>query len=113
MIARIAVILVFAAGIGVSACGKLGDLEQPAPLFGAKAKADYQQQQQQHAADAARARARAQSQPPPPNDEATTSSEQPLTQAPYAPTIPGRNDTMPPQGEPGALPQPGQPGTPQ
>ncbi len=113
MIARIAVILVFAAGIGVSACGKLGDLEQPAPLFGARAKADYERQQQQHAADAARARARAQSQLPPPNDEATPSSEQPLTQAPYAPTIPGRNDTMPPQGDPGALPQPGQPGTPQ
>ncbi len=113
MIARIAVILVFTAAVGLSACGKLGDLEQPAPLVGSKAKADYEQQQQQHAADAARARARAQSQPPPPNDEATTSSEQPLTQAPYAPIIPGRNDTMPPQGEPGALPQPGQPGTPQ
>ena len=110
MIARIAVILIFAAGIGLSACGKLGDLERPAPLFGAQAKADYEQQQ--HAAEAARARARAQSEPPPPNDEAP-SSALPLTQAPYAPTIPGRNDTMPPQGEQGSLPQPGQPGSPQ
>jgi hypothetical protein len=110
MIARIAIALVFVASVGLSACGKLGDLEQPAPLFGSKAKADYEAQ---HQADAARARARAASEPPPPNDEATTSSEQPLTQAPYAPTIPGRNDTMPPQGEPSSLPQPGQPGTPQ
>jgi hypothetical protein len=110
MIARVAVILVFTAGLGVSACGKLGDLEQPAPMFGGKARADYEQQQ--HAAEAARARARAASEPPPPNDEAASGAE-PLTQAPFAPTIPGRNDTMPPQGDPGALPQPGQPGSPQ
>src|SRR5579863_3819965 len=110
MIARTAVILVILAGAGLCACGKLGDLEQPAPLFGDRAKADYQQQQ--HAADAARARARAQSELPPPNDEAASGAE-PLTQAPFAPTIPGRNDTMPPQGDQGALPQPGQPGAPQ
>jgi hypothetical protein len=110
MIARTAVILVFLAGVGLAACGKLGDLEQPAPMFGHRAKADYTQQQ--HAADAARARARAQAEPPPPNDEASSGAE-PLTQAPFAPTIPGRNDTMPPQGDPGALPTPGQPGAPQ
>jgi hypothetical protein len=108
MIARTAAALLILAGVGLSACGKLGDLEQPAPMFGGHKSDD----QQQHAADAARARARAQSELPPPNDEATSSAE-PLAQAPYAPTIPGRNDTMPPQGDPGALPQPGQPGAPQ
>jgi hypothetical protein len=108
MIARSAVIVVFAASVGLTACGKLGDLAQPAPLFGAQAKADYEAQ---HARDAARARARAADQPPPADDRADSS--QPLTQAPYAPLVPGRNDTMPPQGEPGALPQPGQPGAPQ
>ncbi len=108
MIPRIALALVFALSVGLSACGKLGDLEQPAPLFGAKAKSDYEA----HKEEAARARARAAAEPPPPNDE-TDSSAAPLTQAPYAPTIPGRNDTMPPQGPQGALPQPGQPGAPQ
>ncbi|HXQ45271.1 MAG TPA: hypothetical protein VN806_01570 [Caulobacteraceae bacterium] len=110
MIARTAVVIVFLASVGLAACGKLGDLEQPAPMFGGQAKADYDQQR--HAADAARARARAASELPPPNDEAASSAD-PLTQAPFAPTIPGRNDTMPPQGDPGALPQPGQPGAPQ
>ncbi|MBV8593366.1 MAG: hypothetical protein JOZ27_03580 [Caulobacteraceae bacterium] len=28
--------------LGLSACGKVGALEQPAPLYGDKAKADYQ-----------------------------------------------------------------------
>lgn len=29
----------------LSACAKVGDLEQPAPLFGDKAKAEYEKQQ--------------------------------------------------------------------
>jgi len=105
MIGRTALALAFVSSLGLAACGKLGDLDQPAPLFGAKAKSDYEA----HKEEAARARARAAAQPPPQTD----SSTQPLTQAPYAPTLPGRNDTMPPQGPPGALPQPGQPGAPE
>jgi hypothetical protein len=31
-----------AAAMALSACGQVGALEQPAPLYGAKAKADYQ-----------------------------------------------------------------------
>jgi hypothetical protein len=31
-----------AASLMLCACGKVGTLEQPAPLYGAKAKADYQ-----------------------------------------------------------------------
>ena len=48
-----ALTLTLAAG-GLSACGKTGELERPAPLFGAQAKADYEQQK----ADAAAAKAR-------------------------------------------------------
>ncbi len=41
-------------GAATAACGRIGPLEQPPPLFGAKAKADYyaaRQQQAQAAAD--------------------------------------------------------------
>jgi hypothetical protein len=34
--------LVLAAALILAACGKVGTLEQPAPLYGAKAKADFQ-----------------------------------------------------------------------
>lgn len=30
------------AGLALAGCGRVGALEQPAPLYGAKAKADYQ-----------------------------------------------------------------------
>jgi hypothetical protein len=36
------VALALAAPLGLGACGKLGDLEQPAPLFGEAAKAKYE-----------------------------------------------------------------------
>jgi predicted small lipoprotein YifL len=44
--------LVAALGVGLAAlsiagCGKIGPLEQPAPLFGARAKAQYKADQQQ------------------------------------------------------------------
>lgn len=34
-------ILLAGAAVALSACGKVGELERPAPLWGAKAKADY------------------------------------------------------------------------
>jgi len=43
------------AGALLVACGRVGTLEQPAPLYGAKAKADYQARK---AAQAAAAQAR-------------------------------------------------------
>jgi hypothetical protein len=106
MIARLSLPLILLAGIGLTACGKLGDLDQPPPLYGAQAKADYEAQQ--HARDAARARADAAAAPAPEEQDAPANSP-PMQDAPYAPTIPGRNDTMTPQGPPGALPSPGQP----
>ena len=44
-------ILLAGAAVALSACGKVGELERPAPLWGAKAKADYAAQQKA-AADA-------------------------------------------------------------
>ena len=38
---------------GLAGCGKQGVLQQPAPLFGSKAKADYAAQKAQEARDAA------------------------------------------------------------
>jgi hypothetical protein len=39
--------------VGLSACGKLGDLEQPAPMFGDAAKAKYEADRRAGAAKAA------------------------------------------------------------
>jgi len=50
---RLAAILI--TGALLVACGRVGTLEQPAPLYGAKAKADYQARK---AAEAAAAQAR-------------------------------------------------------
>jgi hypothetical protein len=41
------------ATVGLCACGKVGYLEQSAPLWGEKAKADYKARQAAHAAAAA------------------------------------------------------------
>jgi predicted small lipoprotein YifL len=83
----------------LAGCGKTGELMQPAPLFGAKAKADYDAQQRANAAaDAAR-----RAQPEPASQDPT---DQPLTQAPYAQSIPGSPS---PFGQPpgGAMGNPG------
>ncbi|MGI8841098.1 MAG: hypothetical protein ACR2F8_10030 [Caulobacteraceae bacterium] len=40
------------AALALSACGKVGALDQPAPLYGEKAKADYQAKQEAAAAKA-------------------------------------------------------------
>ena len=81
----------------LSACGKTGQLEQPAPLFGEKAKADYDAKKRQEAEEkAAQERARRANNVPAPDD----TTAQPLTQAPYATPLPGVNDPFghPPQG---------------
>ena len=43
MISRV-LILALVTTVGLSACGRRGDLEQPAPLFGNRAKAEYEAQ---------------------------------------------------------------------
>jgi len=96
-VALIGVALMGAASL--SACGKTGELSQPAPLFGAQAKADYEARQQ---ADAeARAAKRADPQP-----VSTDPTSQPLDQAPYAQPIPGQSGPFN-HGPQGALPSPG------
>ena len=43
MMSRV-MLLALAAAVGLSACGRRGDLEQPPPLFGERAKAEYEAQ---------------------------------------------------------------------
>jgi hypothetical protein len=108
MIAR-PIIAVFAlAALSLSACGKTGQLEQPAPLFGSKARADYDAQQRKRAADQAAAeRARKANTVATPDDAA----QQPLPQAPYAPSLPGRSDPLGGSSPQGSFPSPGAPGS--
>jgi hypothetical protein len=42
--------------LGLSACGKQGDLDQPAPLFGAKEQAQYEARKQAEAQAAEKAK---------------------------------------------------------
>jgi hypothetical protein len=44
MIPRMMIPAVVIACLGLAACGKQGQLDRPAPLFGAKAKAEYEAQ---------------------------------------------------------------------
>lgn len=44
---------------GLSACGKMGALERPAPLFGDRARAQYEAERAQEAADDAQRRGQA------------------------------------------------------
>jgi hypothetical protein len=43
--------------LGLSACGKQGNLDQPAPLFGAKEKAEFEARKQAEAEAAEKAKA--------------------------------------------------------
>jgi hypothetical protein len=83
----------------LSSCGKTGELEQPAPLFGAQAKADYEAKQKEEAE--ARAARRAD-----PSPASTDPTSQPLSQAPYSESIPGRTGPFS-QAPQGSLPNPG------
>jgi len=94
-----------AAGLALTGCGKVGSLEQPAPLFGAQAQAAYAAQQKAKQ-EAAQARAAKQAEPKQAPDDPST---QPLPQAPYGTQIQGRPDpfgTAPPSalGNPGTAP---------
>lgn len=85
--------LAVACAFTLASCGKTGELERPAPLFGAQAKADYDAQKAEEAAAKARdvaARRR------PHGDTVFDPVDRPATQAPYAPDIPGRTDPFGP-----------------
>lgn len=86
--------LAFTAAMGLAGCGKTGALEQPPPLYGAKAKADYEAKKTaQAAAKASEAEAARE------NEQNNTVFDQnagPPPEAPFAPPIPGRTDPLGP-----------------
>ena len=86
-IARLGMIAFFFGAVSLSGCGKTGELEQPAPLFGAQAKADYAAKKKAEAEARAREDAARKAQPAPAS-VVEDPTNQPLTQAPYTPAIP-------------------------
>jgi hypothetical protein len=90
-----------AAALMLGACGKVGALDQPAPLYGAKAKADYQARTQA-AADKAQAKKdedQIERLPPEkpydPNADPSPSRLVPVTGEPPAPNAPSFPDILP------------------
>jgi hypothetical protein len=82
-----------AATAALAGCGKTGTLERPAPMFGAQAKADYQAQKEAEGAAKARDAAARRSEQ---GNTVFDPIDQPATQAPYAPDIPGRTNPLGP-----------------
>ena len=70
-------LVAFAAAAALGACGKQGDLERPAPLWGDKAKADYAAQQRQAAEAKAKGPGGNQIEPLPADDNAAANAAQP------------------------------------
>jgi len=92
MIARPLVLaLLMTAAVGLTACGKTGELERPAPLFGTKAKADYDAKRAADAAARARDAAARRSQQ---NNTLLDPAAQQPAAAPYAPPLTGRTDPL-------------------
>ena len=90
---------------GLSGCGKTGLLEQPAPLFGEKAKAQYAAQKKAEADAKARSNAakKATSTTPIVDDP----DSQPAPYGPYNPPNPDHRSDPLAHGPQGALPSPG------
>jgi hypothetical protein len=81
------------AAAGLAGCGKTGTLERPAPMFGAQATADYQAQKAAEGAAKARDSEIRRSEQ---GNQVFDPIDQPATQAPYAPDIPGRTNPLGP-----------------
>ena len=97
--------LAIAGIVMLTACGKIGTLDRPAPLAGARAKADWAAQQKAASQAAASAKAHKQNEPDrlPPDriqDPYTMSGPERAHPIPGAPTGPN------PPAPPGALPDP-------
>lgn len=92
-------------GALLGGCGKTGNLEQPAPMFGQQAKAQYAADKKAQAdAQARRNAARKAQQSGPIVDDPDS---QPAPQGPYNPPNPGHNSDPFQTGPQGSLPQPG------
>ena len=104
MTPRLILAALFFSSVALSGCGKVGELEQPAPLFGAKAKADYEAKKRAEADAKAKAK-KDNSEPTTPN--VPDPNHPPLTQAPYATPMPGAGNSPFGTVPQGALPSPG------
>jgi hypothetical protein len=82
------------AGGGLAACGKTGELERPAPMFGTQAKEDYEAQKTARAA--AKAAEDARTRETLRNNTVFDPQSGPAPQAPFAPPLPGRTDPFGP-----------------
>ena len=103
---RLLLAALFASGVALAGCGKMGSLDQPAPLFGAQAKADYDAKKRAEADAQAKAKAKKHDNSEPDRPNPSDPNNPPLTQAPYATAIPGHNDPFG-SGIQGSLPSPG------
>ena len=95
LLSRLGLIALLFGAAALTGCGKTGELEQPAPLFGAHAKADYAAKKKAEAEERARQDAARKAQPQPAT-VVEDPTNRPLTQAPYTPAIP--NPTGDPRG---------------
>ena len=99
---RFALVMIVLGAIALSGCGKVGTLDQPAPLYGAKAKADSQASKAAEAA--AKAQKKDDGEPEVLPDVKYDPNADPSSQR-YLP-IPGTNPAPNAPGPPGALPDP-------
>lgn len=88
--------------VALAACGKVGALDQPAPLYGAKAKADYQARKAAEAA--ARATNKDSGEPEVLPDKTYDPNADPSPQRSLP--IPGTNPAPNAPAPPGVLPDP-------
>ncbi len=96
------VTIVLAGALTLAACGKVGTLDQPAPLYGAKAKADYQARKAAEAA--AKVKTKDSDEPEVLPDKTYDPNADPSPQR-YLP-IPGTNPAPNAPPPPGVLPDP-------
>ena len=96
-----ALLIIAASALALTACGKVGALDQPAPLYGEKAKADYRARKAAEAAAAQSKRDDSQIETLPddrrydPNADPGPSRYLPIPGAPTAPNAPGPQGVLP------------------
>jgi len=93
------------ATLALGACAKVGSLDQPAPLYGDKAKANYEAQK----AAAARANQTPQTEPEALPPDSSTPEQEPPRTAPVPGESPGPLGAPPPGVLPNPYDQPQQP----
>ncbi|HEY5107662.1 MAG TPA: hypothetical protein VII73_12970 [Caulobacteraceae bacterium] len=96
-------LLIGAAALALGACGKVGALDRPAPLYGEKAKAQYQAEQAERIAKARADRRDGEPEALPP---AQAGDPYANPAPPRSLPIPGSNPTPNSSALPGVLPDP-------